>query len=104
MIRVSVFYPNEEGRHFDMDYYCNKHMPMVKEKLGSAVIAASVEKGLASGQPEVPATYVAIGHLQFDSLEAFQTCWAPNVESFAADVPNYTDIKPTVQISEVMMS
>jgi hypothetical protein len=25
VIKVSVFYPNGEGKHFDMAYYCEKH-------------------------------------------------------------------------------
>ena len=29
MIKVSVMYVNEEGKEFDMDYYCKSHMPMV---------------------------------------------------------------------------
>jgi len=33
MIKVSVFYPNTEGKKFDMAYYCNKHIPMVQQKL-----------------------------------------------------------------------
>jgi len=103
MIKVSVFYPNEEAKRFDMDYYCNKHMPMVQEKLGDAVKGMSVEKGLASGDPDSSASYVAIGSLEFESMESFQACWAPNVAAFAADVPNYTDIAPVLQISEVLM-
>ncbi len=30
MIKVSVFYPNQEGSKFDMAYYCASHMPMVR--------------------------------------------------------------------------
>jgi hypothetical protein len=29
MIKVSVFYANEEGKKFDMDYYLNSHIPLV---------------------------------------------------------------------------
>ena len=36
MIKVSVLYPNSEGYSIDMDYYCNSHMPMIREKLGAA--------------------------------------------------------------------
>ncbi len=34
MIKVSVFYPNEEGKKFDWEYYLNKHIPMVRQKFG----------------------------------------------------------------------
>jgi uncharacterized protein (TIGR02118 family) len=73
MIKVSVLYPNEEGKKFDMDYYCNSHIPMVQEKLGAALKGGAVEQGLSGAEPGSPATYVAMGHLLFDSVEAFQS-------------------------------
>ena len=30
MIKVTVLYPAGDGKKFDMDYYTNKHIPMVK--------------------------------------------------------------------------
>jgi hypothetical protein len=39
MIKFSVFYPNEEGKKFDMDYYLNSHIPMIQEKLGDVLKA-----------------------------------------------------------------
>ena len=103
MIKVSVFYPNEEGKKFDMDYYRNSHIPMVQEKLGDACKGAAIDQGLGGGEPGYPATYVAMVHLNFDSVEAFQTAFAPHAETIMADVPNYTDIQPVFQISEVKM-
>ncbi len=101
MIKVSVFYPNEKGKKFDMDYYCNSHIPMVQKKLGAALKGGAVEQGLSGAEPGSPATYVAMGHLLFDSVEAFQRAFGPNAETIMADVPNYTDIQPVLQISEV---
>ncbi len=31
MVKVSVLYPNEEGKSFDMAYYRNKHFPLVQQ-------------------------------------------------------------------------
>ena len=104
MIKLSVFYPNEEGKKFDMDYYLNKHLPMIEDKLGSALKNASAEQGLAGAEPGSPATYIAMGHLLFDSVEAFQNAFGPHIENIMADIPNYTDIQPVIQISEVKMS
>jgi uncharacterized protein (TIGR02118 family) len=36
MIKVNVMYPYTEGARFDHAYYCDRHMPMVKARLGSA--------------------------------------------------------------------
>ena len=47
MIKLSAFYPNGEGKTFDMDYYRDKHIPMVAALLGDACKAASLENGLA---------------------------------------------------------
>ena len=41
MIKFSIFYPNEEGKTFDMDYYVNSHIPMIQEKLGGALKGGS---------------------------------------------------------------
>ena len=103
MIKVSVLYPNQPGRKFDMDYYCNKHMKLVQEKLGPACKSMAVEQGLGGGAPGAPATYAAMGHLYFDSVAAFETAFASHAAAIMADMPNYTNIQPVIQISEVKM-
>ena len=72
MIKVSALYPNTAGSKFDMPYYVDQHIPMVRQKLGSALRGVSVEEGLGGGQPESPPAYLAMGHLLFDSVEAFR--------------------------------
>ena len=103
MIKVSVLYPNGEGKTFDMDYYCNKHVPMVADLLGDAVKGATIEKGLGGGVPGSPATYVGMGNLYFDSMEDFEGSFGPNAEKIMGDLPNFTNISPVVQVSEVLV-
>ena len=103
MIKVSVFYPTRENAKFDMDYYCKSHMPMVQEKLGPACKRMAVEEGIAGGAPGMPAAYVAMGHLYFDSTDAFQAAFAPHAQAILADIPNYTNTQPTIQISQVKL-
>lgn len=76
---------------------------MVQEKLGAALKGVAVEQGLSGAEPGSQATYVAMGHLLFDSVEAFQEAFGPHAEAIMGDVPNYTDVQPTIQISEVKM-
>jgi uncharacterized protein (TIGR02118 family) len=47
MVKISVLYPNGKGTKFDMEYYCNRHIPMVRQLLGSALKGASVDQGLS---------------------------------------------------------
>jgi uncharacterized protein (TIGR02118 family) len=101
MIKVSVLYPNREGARFDMDYYCAKHMPMVQQTLGAACKRVAVEQGIGGAAPGAPAAFIAMGHLYCDSVEAFQAAFAPHVQEIMGDIPNYTDIEPTIQISDV---
>lgn len=101
MIKVSVFYPERAGSKFDMDYYCNTHIPMVREKLGAACKGAAVEQGMSGATPGSRPGFIAMGHLYFKSVEEFQTALGPHAEAIMADIPNYTDIQPTLQISEV---
>ena len=103
VIKVSVLYPNTAGCKFDMEYYLTRHMPMVQQKLGPACKRMAGEQGIAGGAPGAPATYVAMGHLYFDSTDAFQAAFAPHAQSILADIPNYTDTQPTIQVSEVRL-
>jgi len=102
MIKVSIMYPNDEGSTFDMTYYCQTHIPMVRQKLGTALKDIVVEQGIGGEEPGSPAPYLALCHLLFDSMEAFQASFAPHVQQFEADIPNYTNTQPTIQISEVV--
>ena len=53
--------------------------------------------------PGVPAPYIAMGHLLFDSVEAFQASFGPHADAILGDIPNYTNVQPAVQVSEVKM-
>ena len=103
MIKVGVFYPQGTGKKFDMKYYLEKHIPMIRQKIGPALKSVAIEQGLAGGAPGAPLTYVAICHLGFDSVESFQAAFGAQSASIMSDIPNYTDIEPIVQISEVKM-
>ncbi|MFC4722035.1 EthD family reductase [Geojedonia litorea] len=102
-IKVSVLYPYGEGKTFDMGYYCNTHVAMVSGLLGEAIIGATIEKGIAGGAPNSQPTYVAMGNLYFNSMDAFQNSFGPNADKILGDIPNYTNIEPIIQISEVMV-
>src|SRR6056297_1174871 len=102
MIKVCVFYPNGEGKTFDMDYYLSNHASLVSETLGSALQGASYDKGLGAAAPDAPAEYVAIANLHFKSLEDFGKAFEAGAETLMSDLPNFTNIEPVIQVSEVV--
>jgi uncharacterized protein (TIGR02118 family) len=94
MIRMSVLYPTTEGDVFDHDYYRNQHVPLALRTWG--LDRAEIDKG-------VNGPYVAAVHFRFDSLEAMTAALsAEGSAQVTADVANYTNITPVVQISEIV--
>ena len=102
MIKVTVMYPKSEGSRFDMDYYTNKHVPKVWQLVGDACKKGEIERGLSGPRPDMPPTYGVIAHLYFDSLEEFQSSFMPHVSEIMGDIPNFSNIQPMIQISQVI--
>jgi uncharacterized protein (TIGR02118 family) len=96
MIRVLVAYPRTEGTKFDTDYYVGTHMDLVRSKL-PGIVRAEADIALDDTQP-----YYAVAHMVFESMEAFGAAMgAPTAGEVMADIANYTDVAPTLQISTV---
>ena|SRR6218665_3191725 len=102
LFKVSVFYPYSEGKTFDMEYYEKSHMPYVAGLLGSNLVRYTIEKGVASGTPNTPLPFMAIGSFYVKSVSEYQAAIVPNIEAIRADFPKYTNVIPTVQVSEVV--
>lgn len=103
MIKVSVLYPDGDGKKFDMSYYLNSHIPLVSETLGDALINASYDKGLAGGEPGSSAPFLAIANLFFNSMEEFGQAFSTGAPVLMGDLPNFTNIDPVIQINEVIV-
>ncbi|MDD5036767.1 MAG: EthD family reductase [Methylococcaceae bacterium] len=104
MIRISILYP-KEGR-FDMDYYLHQHMPRSIELLsaGKGYRGVSVERGRSGTMPGSAPSFVAMCHYLFDTDEDFMAAFLPHAAELQGDMPNYTDIEPVIQLSEVAIS
>lgn len=103
MIKVSVMYPYAPGARFDHAYYRDSHMPLLKSRMGDSCRYYTIDKGLAGGTPDTPPTYLGMSHIFCDSVEAFQNGFGPHIDELLGDLPNFTDIAPVMQISEVLV-
>lgn len=99
-VSLQVIYPVADGTTFDFDYYSTTHMQLVGEHMGPHIKSTVVTKGLAGG-PDVPAGFHAIATIVFadqDAMNAAMKASAPVM----ADIPNFTNIQPSVLIGEVI--
>ena len=103
MIKVTVLYPNQAGTKFDMTYYLDHHIPMVRRLVGSALKGVSVEHGISGEEPGSRPPYVTTAHLRFDSVEAFQASFGMHAQEIMEDIPKYTNSEPILQIGEVKL-
>jgi uncharacterized protein (TIGR02118 family) len=101
MFKVAILYPNGEGKTFDMDYYENKHMPMVAVYLGKNLKFYEIDKGLAGRTPNDKVPYLAVGYFYIKNVAEYNKAIGQNRDAIINDFKNYTNIQPIIQISEV---
>ena len=93
MIRVSVLYPAGDDVTFDHDYYRETHVPLCT---GTWDVTAEIDKGING-------PYVAGVHFFFETMDQFQAAMASEgTGAVMADVANYTNGTPLMQISEIV--
>lgn len=104
MVKISILYPNNTGDRFDWPYYVETHMPMSIAKLSAhpGFKGVSIERGLSGATQDSKPVYVAMCHFLFDSVDEFMAAFMPIAGLLQGDVPNYTNIEPVIQFSEVL--
>ena len=94
---LNVIYPNHSGARFDVAYYRATHIPLAMKvmKADNVILIEGVPTDAAA------APYAMIAHFQFASAEALKTAVSnPAMADVRADVPKFTDIKPTVMVGK----
>jgi uncharacterized protein (TIGR02118 family) len=102
MIRVSVLYPNRTDAKFDMVYYTRKHVPLVLDRCGHDVEPGGIERALPGGAFGLEVPYCAVSHFIFESRAGMERSFGMHIPELLADVPNFTNLQPIVQISEIV--
>ena len=97
MIRVLVLYPRIIGKKFDLEYYKNHHIPLVKRRLNP--MRVEIDIGIPSRDQSSP--YIAVSHLLFESIEQLAASYGSAAQELNEDKLKFTDIEIITQISEV---
>ena len=94
MIRVPVSYPSSDTSTFDHDYYLATHIPLMAAAWKP--LTTSVDKGLNG--PNAAAV-----HCTFETMDDVNAAMGdPGTGAVIADVANYTNIAPVIQVSEIV--
>ncbi len=101
LTKVAIFYPNGQGKTFDMTYYENKHMPMVAGFLGENLKFYEIDKGISGRTPNDEVPFLAVGYFYVHDLAAYNAAIGPHIDAIVNDFKNYTNIQPVIQISEI---
>ena len=106
MTKISILYPTLPGKRFDFDYYLKVHIPLSLKRLKDhpGFKGISVERGTGSTGADLSPPYTAMCHFTFTSMDDFMAAFLPHEPELQGDIKNYTDIRPIVQVSEILMS
>src|SRR5881394_2448725 len=78
---LTVLYPWQEDAKFDFEYYRDKHLVMLGKLYGASVATVTIE---------------------ILSMEGFGAAGKQHFPTLAADVPNFSNLKPLGQIEEIV--
>lgn len=67
------------------------------------MISAEVHRGLGGLEPGSAPLFLCVASMKFETIEEFQSGLQKHGEELMADVPNFTNIEPQFQISEVAL-
>lgn len=101
MIRVTALYQNFPDAHFDHGYYQSVHLPLadsLMRPLGLLWIEGDRSLPQADGSPP---TLIAQTHAFFSTIEDARKAVSATIKQIASDVPNYTNIRPALELHEV---
>jgi uncharacterized protein (TIGR02118 family) len=100
---ITVLYPNTPDVKFDFDYYRSKHIALIKRLYGRGIAKIELRHGVAT-QDGSPIPYIAVINIWIGSQKVFDDATAKHAKELIADVPNFTNARPVIQIDEVVAS
>lgn len=102
MVIVSVLYPKTKDSSFDLAYYLQTHIPLVKS-LWSEMGLRNVDlvQGTAAIDGGMP-SYELIGQLTFDSTDSLQSALSRHGDEILGDIPNFTNVQPIIQTGKAL--
>ena len=102
LAKVTGTYRWHEDARFDHEYYESAHTSLTTQLLAPlGLVRFECDRTVSSG-PWQPGAVVATSNAYFESVAAAREAVAKVGAALAADLPNYTNIRPVLHVSEVL--
>ena len=101
MLKFSIYYPYSEAATFDMHYYLERHVPLVRKEL-QEFDCEQIEVVL--GQPGIMNKcphFIAVANLYFADSASMGIALKARGRVLVSDIKNFTDIVPVQEIALV---
>ena len=100
MAILTVLYPKSDHSRFDHSYYLKNHIPFVKHLLaGYGLQRIDLFRGIAATTGGRP-SFEMIGNLNFAQADQIGPALQAHATEILADVAKFTDIQPSMQVSD----
>lgn len=103
LAKVTGIYRWTDGARFDHDYYGSAHARLTTELLAPlGLLRFESDRTVGAGAPQ-PGAVVATSNAYFASVAEARAALAQAGAALAADLPRYTNIRPALHVSEVLV-
>lgn len=101
MYRVVIMYPKTETSNYNMEYYLNHHLPLIRG-LFKKIINIEVDQGIRNAFPDQPMPYYTISYFYFETIEDFQEGIMAGANDIMEDLAKFSNVQPIIQINEIV--
>jgi uncharacterized protein (TIGR02118 family) len=92
---LTILYPREDGATFDIDYYRDNHLTLIKRLYGDSIRRFElIQPVQADGAP--PSAWFAVINIYIADQETFAAAGAEHGGTLRDDVPNFSSVLPQV--------
>jgi uncharacterized protein (TIGR02118 family) len=96
MLSVVVLYPNQPSSRFDMEYYADRHLPLVRQRLAPMGMRSLSYTVIA----DTSSPFRLLAELRFEDKDSANRALAAHGPETQDDIPNFTDVTPIILIGE----
>ncbi|HEX5737603.1 MAG TPA: EthD family reductase [Hydrogenophaga sp.] len=103
LAKVTGIYRWTDGAHFDHGYYGTAHARLTTDLLSPlGLLRFESDRTVSEGSPK-PGEVVATSNAYFSTIAEAHTALRKAGAALAADLANYTNIRPVLHVSEVLL-